>query len=1136
MAAPSVLAILVRKPASPMAPAPVSAMLDLGRFNKSISGGSQWAASGLGDGSQVLSAATTTLTDSGLAPNWDGPNDFVGELWTTPINIRDAAGVYEWVNTGMPTGTYYCRATGGGAPAFGDLLIDAYTQIEIAGSDRSRGAYGLLAANQWDYVRVKDGTVEFDTIVVRLTGDADPDGQADGHVKINRVVRKYTAGTVAALTPGQYAISGTSLYVRCFGDADPDALDIRYGHSVAKTGSGQWEDARIVWSLIREDNGGAFPAGWKTRYAEVPDPRQPAAYFGNVLDLSAAMTGFNVGLCVNEGDYHWRATVTNRDGESTSVDSATFTVAANTRTKKYVNSATGMDEPGHGGSAEDPYGTLEYALTQHGTEANVEYILAANHDESTSAANAYSATGANCWIHGSGDVGTRPVIGADTSAAANAFLVVPAGNGGGMVVEDLELVPYVVITNQSGAAVGIYKSDCAFVNVRVDGDGTSGAGNRFQAGWHFWAAQSGTILHKCHHAGAYGWAIGYQSLYTTVQDADANRNRMLCVTGGEYHGNFAQALWRATNDVWGVNFFGTILDSDGASDKSCFRATHGHWITAAYASLEAGDFWLGTAGGSELGLFQARVEHCRIAGTSAQSGKCNSYGRVYGAAFYSNLVVVPDARNAWTITGNASTGGNVHRLKICGNTFDETAQTGGAGLFDCYDQAAVVKDCEIFNNLFVATSLWGNSVPYFNFRSGGGGIASGNNLGSNSATTGSTFWGRVVSTTYALAAWNAFQGTTDYDGVPALNPTTAALEGSTQRVPRRPGLLTDYNAVGRSSSSQPGAVEVNQSPEPVITGGEGSYTEGTAVPITGTAVDFEDGTLTDSLVWTSDLDGALGTGGSINPVLSVGTHTVTAGVTDSGGRTAADSIIVTIIAAPAVVTPSPLLIRRWAEGCDFENLGFGPIGTLHGLYAGVGLHWTRPNGAHVLYRSTVATDFGIPVGSTDKTHAQPEVVKNLAGYAFAPSTRYYFRLVPVGLGGVELRGQSATIIITTDENGVPLPAVPNPPFGLHAVPVAGGVIALNWGYDPTAQQTAPYSWNVYHDDGLPAGPFILLANVTAMGYLTPGYPDGTSVRFRVRAVSADGDEESNTDYVTAVADDSAPDDVGAPTITDGEEF
>ncbi|MDJ0842077.1 MAG: hypothetical protein QNK37_36585 [Acidobacteriota bacterium] len=73
-----------------------------------------------------------------------------------------------------------------------------------------------------------------------------------------------------------------------------------------------------------------------------------------------------------------------------------------------------------------------------------------------------------------------------------------------------------------------------------------------------------------------------------------------------------------------------------------------------------------------------------------------------------------------------------------------------------------------------------------------------------------------------------------------------------------------------------------------------TITVGAGLNFTGTATDAEDGTLTGSLSWSSNIDGSLGSGGSVSATLSVGTHTITASVTDSGGLAGSDSITVTV--------------------------------------------------------------------------------------------------------------------------------------------------------------------------------------------------------------------------------------------------
>ena len=70
----------------------------------------------------------------------------------------------------------------------------------------------------------------------------------------------------------------------------------------------------------------------------------------------------------------------------------------------------------------------------------------------------------------------------------------------------------------------------------------------------------------------------------------------------------------------------------------------------------------------------------------------------------------------------------------------------------------------------------------------------------------------------------------------------------------------------------------------------------------GTASDTEDGDLTASLSWTSSIDGPIGTGGSFSTALSDGNHTITASVTDSGGKTGSASISITVGTPPSEPT------------------------------------------------------------------------------------------------------------------------------------------------------------------------------------------------------------------------------------------
>ena len=73
-----------------------------------------------------------------------------------------------------------------------------------------------------------------------------------------------------------------------------------------------------------------------------------------------------------------------------------------------------------------------------------------------------------------------------------------------------------------------------------------------------------------------------------------------------------------------------------------------------------------------------------------------------------------------------------------------------------------------------------------------------------------------------------------------------------------------------------------------------SFTNGATIGFAGQAQDDEDGPLTSAIVWTSDQDGPIGSGGSFSSTLSIGNHRITASVTDSDGNTTMNSITISV--------------------------------------------------------------------------------------------------------------------------------------------------------------------------------------------------------------------------------------------------
>ncbi len=81
-----------------------------------------------------------------------------------------------------------------------------------------------------------------------------------------------------------------------------------------------------------------------------------------------------------------------------------------------------------------------------------------------------------------------------------------------------------------------------------------------------------------------------------------------------------------------------------------------------------------------------------------------------------------------------------------------------------------------------------------------------------------------------------------------------------------------------------------------------TFDSGASIAFAGSADDAEDGDLTESLVWTSSIDGQIGSGGSFSTTLSDGNHTIAASVTDSDGAIGSDSVSITVGSPPAEAT------------------------------------------------------------------------------------------------------------------------------------------------------------------------------------------------------------------------------------------
>ena len=133
-----------------------------------------------------------------------------------------------------------------------------------------------------------------------------------------------------------------------------------------------------------------------------------------------------------------------------------------------------------------------------------------------------------------------------------------------------------------------------------------------------------------------------------------------------------------------------------------------------------------------------------------------------------------------------------------------------------------------------------------------------------------------------------------------------------------------FIAACSSDGSKENAVEItavaHAKPSIDITSptGGSEFDQNTTVTFTANASNANDENITGQVVWVSDIDGELGTGGAISKTLSAGNHTIIAEVTDSNGAEASESITISVSSsedsAPVVLISSPSNRSSFTEG------------------------------------------------------------------------------------------------------------------------------------------------------------------------------------------------------------------------------
>ena len=190
-------------------------------------------------------------------------------------------------------------------------------------------------------------------------------------------------------------------------------------------------------------------------------------------------------------------------------------------------------------------------------------------------------------------------------------------------------------------------------------------------------------------------------------------------------------------------------------------------------------------------------------------------------------------------------------------------------------------------------------------------------FGASCVTAGGNGWA-ASATSWAASGWSANAlGSAALAGKPVqidvAYGTDNVIVGSGFRFDQV--TLTNFSQQGPDAQSN--VCDGNTAPSVTIASpADGaSFQEGDAIGFSASASDTEDGDLTASIAWSSDKDGSIGSGASLNlSTLSANAHVITAAVTDSGSLSGSDSISITVNAPPAVsidsfaASPNPIVV------------------------------------------------------------------------------------------------------------------------------------------------------------------------------------------------------------------------------------
>jgi hypothetical protein len=256
-----------------------------------------------------------------------------------------------------------------------------------------------------------------------------------------------------------------------------------------------------------------------------------------------------------------------------------------------------------------------------------------------------------------------------------------------------------------------------------------------------------------------------------------------------------------------------------------------------------------------------------------------------------------------------------------------------------------------------------------------------------------------------------------------------------------------------------------------------SVTQGTSVTFSGTANDAEDGNISTSLTWTSSINGNIGSGASFSTSsLSVGAHTITAAVTDSGGAPGSASRSLTVTSTSNVLQNGV------------------PVSGISGA-TGSQQFWTInvPAGATNLTINTTGgadtdADLYVKLGSPPTT-----TVRDCASETGTNNESCSFPAPSAGTYHVLVYGYSAYSGVTLTATYTSPCTPPAAPTGLSASAASASQINLSW----TASSGAT-SYNISRS-ATSGGPYSSVGTATSTSFPNTGLACNTTYYYVVSA-------------------------------------